>query len=409
MSTNALIQITQGATVGTAGQAVVGSSSGGNVTVSAAYPVAGTTYRFELIAVPPGCTLTGGQKVQSGSGSSFVFSPASAKGTYRIMLEQWGADGSYDKDIRCFGAPFPGGVLPPPYQGNHAPISLDLKPGECNFGGATDEWAGTISGAKSVYQALVDLDSIIQGIGTTPTPVPAPGTAGNVLQSNGTAWTQQAFFRTPAAAALGGASGFIRATESDVIVTTRMSGVDYAVLQFYADGSGGGPILGSSSLFRTTLRASNYVQFEVGGATYVFSTTGWDIGGLKLTTLGTPTASTDAATKGYVDARLCIMPARVVSTSNITQSGTMTIDGVSLVAGDVVLCTQQTGGVTNGLWVVAAGAWSRHALLPAGSGSSGTVFAIRKGTVGAHQIWIGVDEPGSDVVGTSALTFQHAT
>lgn len=49
----------------------------------------------------------------------------------------------------------------------------------------------------------------------------------------------------------------------------------------------------------------------------------------------------------------------VATDSNITLSGTQTIDGVPLVAGDRVLVKNQTTASQNGIYVVAAGAWSR--------------------------------------------------
>lgn len=47
--------------------------------------------------------------------------------------------------------------------------------------------------------------------------------------------------------------------------------------------------------------------------------------------------------------------------ANITLSGTQTIDGVALVAGDRVLIKDQTNHAQDGIYVVAAGAWSRAA------------------------------------------------
>lgn len=52
-------------------------------------------------------------------------------------------------------------------------------------------------------------------------------------------------------------------------------------------------------------------------------------------------------------------PVRVATTGNITLSGTQTIDGVALIAGDRVLVKNQSAAAQNGVYVVAAGAWSR--------------------------------------------------
>jgi len=54
-----------------------------------------------------------------------------------------------------------------------------------------------------------------------------------------------------------------------------------------------------------------------------------------------------------------IAPARVATTGNITLSGAQTIDGVSVVATNRVLVLAQTNAAENGIYAVAAGAWSR--------------------------------------------------
>lgn len=82
----------------------------------------------------------------------------------------------------------------------------------------------------------------------------------------------------------------------------------------------------------------------------------------RLVSLATPTADTDAATKVYVDlARQGIRQkdaVRVATTGPITLTGTQTIDTVALNVGDRVLVKDGTAAQM-GLWVVAAGAWTR--------------------------------------------------
>lgn len=87
------------------------------------------------------------------------------------------------------------------------------------------------------------------------------------------------------------------------------------------------------------------------------------LGGNKITGSADPTSAQDLATKAYVDAvALGLSPkksARVGTTANITLSGTQTIDTISVVAGDRVLVKNQTSAPQNGIYIVAAGAWSR--------------------------------------------------
>lgn len=91
--------------------------------------------------------------------------------------------------------------------------------------------------------------------------------------------------------------------------------------------------------------------------------TGGTINGATVTGLPVPSASTDAATKDYVDnISAGIVPRTPVvaaTTANITLSGPQTIDGQSVIAGNRVLVKNQTLTENNGIYDVAAGAWSR--------------------------------------------------
>ena len=80
------------------------------------------------------------------------------------------------------------------------------------------------------------------------------------------------------------------------------------------------------------------------------------ISGGTITGLGTPTASSDAATKGYVDAvaqGLDIKASvRAASLANVSvASPGAAIGGVTLASGDRVLLAGQTTGSENGIWV----------------------------------------------------------
>jgi len=85
--------------------------------------------------------------------------------------------------------------------------------------------------------------------------------------------------------------------------------------------------------------------------------------GSKITGLPTPTLATDAANKAYVDALAggidWKQAVKAATTGPITLSGIQTIDGVSLVANDRVLVKDQSNASTNGIYLVASGAWSR--------------------------------------------------
>jgi hypothetical protein len=97
--------------------------------------------------------------------------------------------------------------------------------------------------------------------------------------------------------------------------------------------------------------------------------------------------------------------ARVATTADITLSGTQTIDGIAVVAGDVVLVKNQSTGSQNGLYVVKAGAWVREdGLDEASEFVEGRLFTVADGTVNGDSLFM-LDTTGTFVVGTSTATF----
>jgi len=110
----------------------------------------------------------------------------------------------------------------------------------------------------------------------------------------------------------------------------------------------------------------------------------------KLTSLATPTASSDAANKSYVDgvAQGLNVKGSVVAatTANITLSGAQTIDGVSIVAGNRVLVKNQSTASNNGIYVASASTWARSTDEP--TPTQGDFTFVEQGTVNAAQGWI---------------------
>jgi hypothetical protein len=135
----------------------------------------------------------------------------------------------------------------------------------------------------------------------------------------------------------------------------------------------------SANILGSQLSASAAIANSQLATTYIQAsgTTGYtgnqNHGGFTITNVGTPSNTTDAANKAYVDAvssGLKIKFARVVSGSAITTlSGLLVVDSYTTVAGDIVLLTAQATGSQNGFWQVASGAWTRPAIY-----ATGTVF-----------------------------------
>lgn len=116
------------------------------------------------------------------------------------------------------------------------------------------------------------------------------------------------------------------------------------------------------------------------------------MGNSKITGLGTPTADQDAATKAYVDSTaqgLDVKPScRAATTANITLSGTQTIDGVAVVAGNRVLVKDQTNTTENGIYVVSSGAWTRALDANTCAKLAGAFTFIEDGPTNYNSGWV---------------------
>jgi hypothetical protein len=131
----------------------------------------------------------------------------------------------------------------------------------------------------------------------------------------------------------------------------------------------------------------------------------------RITGLAEPTEATDAATKAYVDAARSGLDVkascRVATTENITLSGTQTIDGIAVIAGDRVLVKNQSTASENGIWVVSASAWSRSTDADTSAKvTSGLFTFIEEGTTNDNSGWVlTTDNP--IVLGTTPLVFTQ--
>lgn len=136
----------------------------------------------------------------------------------------------------------------------------------------------------------------------------------------------------------------------------------------------------------------------------------------RITGLAEPTASDDAATKGYVDARSAGLDpkqsVRAASTGNVDISTALTngdtLDGVTLATGDRVLLKDQSTGSQNGIYVVvASGAASRATDMDEDDEvTAGLFFFVEEGTTNADSGWV-LTSDNPLVVDSDTLTFTQ--
>lgn len=95
--------------------------------------------------------------------------------------------------------------------------------------------------------------------------------------------------------------------------------------------------------------------------------------------------------------------------SNVASlSGTFTLDGVSLVAGDRVLLMNQTSASQNGVYVVAAGAWSRAADLDTSVEMAGQIVLVREGTLRGGKRFV-TSFKATDTIGSTNMSWAEVS
>jgi hypothetical protein len=221
--------------------------------------------------------------------------------------------------------------------------------------------------------------------------------------SDGSTWTQTNAFGTVTAQTTYGAS----------------SGNGSATTYARADHTHGTPALGTSTPNAISGAASSAGSASVPSKedhTHAFTPTqDLSMATYKLTNLGTPSADTDAANKGYVDSVAQGLDTKASVVAATTTNGTFAtafangqvVDGVTLATGDRILIKNQTDQTVNGIYVVAAsGAPNRSADMNTGSEFPSAYVFVEQGTVNADSGWVCTNN-SPVTLGSTNITFTQ--
>ena len=177
-----------------------------------------------------------------------------------------------------------------------------------------------------------------------------------------------------------------------------------------SDGSG---FVSASSVDTTTLGyldATSSIQTQLNAKLSLSGGTmsgAINMGSQLINNLSDPVSAQDAATKNYVDTVAQGLNAKpavdVATTTNITLSGEQTIDGV-LTSGSRVLVKNQSLAEENGIYVSAAGAWSRVDDADTWDKLVSAFVFVSQGSTQADTGWVCTVDAGG-TLGTTPVSF----
>jgi hypothetical protein len=269
---------------------------------------------------------------------------------------------------------------------------------------------GYLDGVTSAVQTQIDSKQATLTGGAT-TIASSNLTASRALQSNGSGKVEVSDVTTTELGYLDGVTSAIQ-TQLDAKQASDAQLTDIAGLT----PTNSNFIVGDGSNFVTESGATARTSLGLGTIATQASNNVAITGG-SVTGLGSPSNSSDAATKNYVDEAVAGLRTRIIAevatTANVNLSNGLeagdSIDGVTLVAGDRVLVKDQSTGSENGLYLaVSSGAASRDPEHDTIAELSGGLVVVNQGSTNDNKIFLcTTDNTGS--VGSTTITYTQVT
>ena len=187
------------------------------------------------------------------------------------------------------------------------------------------------------------------------------------------------------------------------------------------DGVAGNPTLDLATVAVGSVTTGGSTKFTVDGYGRVTNasqasltdlsapTADMSVGGFKLTNVGTASIGTDAANKAYVDNLIQGLQwkasVRCATTANISLTGEQTLDGITTSA-NRVLVKNQTTASQNGIYISAAGAWTRATDAATWQNLVNATVFVEQGTTYADSSWTCTSDVGG-TLGTTNVAFAQ--
>jgi hypothetical protein len=220
-------------------------------------------------------------------------------------------------------------------------------------------------------------------------------------------------------AALGVSQTATITTANPAVITVTNAPQNNATVSFTTSGTLPANII-AGVLYYVTNRTSNTfnVALTPGGSS-ISTASGSQSGTHTVSTV--PTAATAAsgsnstqlATTAFVSSAIgsagvtyqTLVAARAATTANITLSGTQTIDGYTVSVGDRVLVKDQTSAQDNGVYVVAAGSWTRATDANTATEVAAAQVPVLQGTSNGGKTFITTFK-STDTLGSTAMPWD---